>query len=200
VFFRNQDLTTPQQEKLFEYYGILDVHPAQQDRKTVDIGGSNRDWREDLVHTPWPLAALHADTSFEINPPSYSMLRMEEHPPVGGDTLWISQYGTYDALSPTMKAFADSLDVVHSSWPQYQTIISLWGGKPRRAPIDTEHPLVRTHPVTGLKALNINPGFSTRIVGLKKAESDKLVEFFFNHLSDAADHQVRWRRQCGNVG
>ena len=199
MFFRNQDLTTAQQEKFFEHYGILDTHPAQQNRKTVDINGSNRDWREDLVHTPWPVAALHADTSFEINPPSYAMLRMEEHPPVGGDTLWVSQYGTYDALSTTLKRFADTLKVVHTSWLQYQTIISLWGGKPRRAPIDTEHPLVRTHPVTGWKALNINPGFSTRIVGLKKAESDKLYEFFIQHLEGAADHQVRWKWEVGSV-
>jgi alpha-ketoglutarate-dependent taurine dioxygenase len=199
VFFRNQDLTTPQQEQFFQHYGILDTHPAQADRKTVDIKGSTRDWREDLVHTPWPVAALHADTSFEINPPSYAMLRMEEHPPVGGDTLWVSQYGTYDALSKTMKTFADSQKVIHTSWLQYQTIISLWGAKPRRAPIDTEHPLVRTHPVTGLKALNINPGFSTRIVGLKKAESDKLFEFFVSHLADAADHQVRWKWEVGSV-
>jgi alpha-ketoglutarate-dependent taurine dioxygenase len=124
---------------------------------------------------------------------------MEEHPPVGGDTLWVSQYGTYDELSETLKKFADSLKVVHTSWLQYQTIIKLWGAKPRRAPIETEHPLVRTHPVTGLKALNINPGFSTRIVGLKKAESDKLYEFFINHLADAADHQVRWKWEVGSV-
>ena len=127
------------------------------------------------------------------------MLRMEEHPPVGGDTLWVSQYGTYDALSKTMKTFADSLKLIHTSWLQYQIIISLWGAKPRRTPIDTEHPLVRTHPVTDLKALNINPGFSTRIVGLKKAESDKLFEFFVNHLTNPADHQVRWKWEVGSV-
>jgi len=102
-------------------------------------------------------------------------------------------------LLKTMKTFSDSMKVIHTSWLQYQTIISLWGAKPRRAPIDTEHPLVRTHPVTGLKALNINPGFSTRIFGLKKAESDKLFEFFVNHLADAADHQVRWKWEVGSV-
>jgi len=59
------------------------------------------------------------------NPPPYAMLRMEEHPPLGGDTLWVSQYGTYDALSKTMKTFVDSLKVIHASWLQYQTIISL---------------------------------------------------------------------------
>lgn len=58
---------------------------------------------------------------------------------------------------------------------------------------------MRTHPVTGWKALNINPGFSTWIVGLKKAESDKLYEFFVQHLEGAADHQVRWKWEVGSV-
>jgi alpha-ketoglutarate-dependent taurine dioxygenase len=47
--------------------------------------------------------------------PSYSMLRMEEHPAVGGDTAWVSQYGLYDALSDSMKRFVDSLHAVHTS-------------------------------------------------------------------------------------
>src|SRR5438105_792064 len=115
VFFRNQDLTTKEQEKFFEHYRILDTHPAQQNRKTVDINGFNRDWREDLVHTPWAVTALYADTSFEINPPSLAMLHMKEYPSVSGDTLWFSQYGTYDALSTTLKCFADTLKVVHTS-------------------------------------------------------------------------------------
>jgi len=150
------------------------------------------------VFYPWPLAALHADASYELNPPAYALLRMEEHPPVGGDTLWTSQYGTYDELSKPMKTFVDGLKVVHTSWNRYQTIIPLWGIKPRRKPIDTEHPLVRTHPVTGLKALNYSPGYAVRIADLKKAESDKMIEFLLNHLNDSPDHSVRWRWEVGS--
>ncbi len=47
--------------------------------------------------------------------PTYSMLRMEEHPAVGGDTAWVSQYGLYDALSDAMKRFVDGLHAVHTS-------------------------------------------------------------------------------------
>jgi sulfonate dioxygenase len=89
VFFRDQDLTTEQQVKLFEHYGTLDKHPAQKDVKHVIIKGSREDHREIANYTPWPSGEFHADTSFEINPPSYSMLRMEEHPEVGGDTAWV---------------------------------------------------------------------------------------------------------------
>jgi sulfonate dioxygenase len=89
VFFRNQDLTTEKQVELFQHYGILDKHPAQKDQKHVIIKGSTEDHREIASYTPWPSGDFHADTSFEINPPSYSMLRMEEHPDVGGDTAWV---------------------------------------------------------------------------------------------------------------
>jgi sulfonate dioxygenase len=121
--------------------------------------------------TPWPQAGWHADTSFEINPPSYSMLRMVEHPPVGGDTAWVSQYGLYDVLSPTYQKLFEGLHAVHTSRLQYDTILDLWGVGPNRPPVDSHHPAVRSHPVTGLKALNVNEGFVTGFAELKKPES-----------------------------
>lgn len=171
VFLRDQDLTTEKQVALFEHYGTLDRHPAQKDVRHVVIRGSREDHREMLKYTPWPSGDFHADTSFEINPPSYSLLRMEEHPAVGGDTAWVSSYGLYDTLSDAMKRFVEGLHAVHTSRLQYDTILDLWGTGPNRPPIDTHHPAVRTHPVTGLKALNVNPGFVTGFAELKKYES-----------------------------
>ncbi|KAK4912712.1 hypothetical protein LTR49_018885 [Elasticomyces elasticus] len=216
VFFRDQDLTTEKQVELFQHFGELDKHPAQKDVKHVIIKGSTEDHREILSYTPWPSGDFHADTSFEINPPSYSMLRMEEHPPVGGDTAWVSnpellavhsvllisqvsQYGLYDALSKAMQKFVESLHAVHTSRLQYDTIIDLWGASPNRPPIDTHHPAVRTHPVTGLKALNVNPGFVTGFAELKRKESDKLLEFLEYHIHSADDHAVRWRWEVGSI-
>ena len=199
VFFRDQDLTTEGQVKLFKHYGTLDKHPAQKDKEYFDIRGSTQDHREIAAYTPWPSGDFHADTSFEINPPSYSMLRMEEHPDVGGDTAWVSQYGLYDALSKALQKFVDGLHAVHTSRLQYDTILDLWGTGPNRRPIDTHHPAVRTHPVTGLKALNINPGFVTGFAELKKYESDKLLDFFHTHVHAADDHYVRWKWQVGSV-
>ncbi|KAK3694524.1 alpha-ketoglutarate-dependent sulfonate dioxygenase [Podospora appendiculata] len=199
VFFRDQDLTTEGQVKLFEHYGALDRHPAQKDVRHVVIRGSREDHREILKYTPWPSGDFHADTSFEINPPSYSMLRMEEHPEVGGDTAWVSTYGLYDTLSDAMKKFLDGLHAVHTSRLQYDTILDLWGVGPNRAPIDSHHPAVRTHPVTGLKALHVNPGFVTGFAELKKYESDKLLDFFAYHIHSADDHAVRWKWAVGSV-
>jgi alpha-ketoglutarate-dependent taurine dioxygenase len=58
---------------------------------------------------------------------------------------------------------------------------------------------VRTHPVTGLKALNINPGFVTGFAELKKQESDNLLQFFKFHIHSADDHYVHWRWAVGSV-
>ncbi|ROW13699.1 hypothetical protein VPNG_04538 [Cytospora leucostoma] len=199
VFFRGQDLTTEKQVELFQHYGKLDVHPAQKGVKHVVIKGSQEDHRELLKYTPWPSADFHADTSFEVNPPSYSMLRMEEHPAVGGDTAWVSAYGLYDTLSGALKRFAEGLHAVHTSRLQYDTILDLWGVGPNRPPVDTHHPAVRTHPVTGLKALNVNPGFVTGFAELKKVESDKLLDFFAYHIHSADDQYVRWKWEVGSV-
>ncbi|KAJ5750103.1 Taurine catabolism dioxygenase TauD/TfdA [Penicillium manginii] len=202
VFFREQDLTTEQQVKLFEHYGILDRHPAQ---KFVVIKGSKEDHRDALSYTPWkPSGDFHADTSFELNPPSYSLLRMEEHPEVGGDTAWwfwtkVSQYGLYDALSETFKKFIDGLHAVHTSRFQYDTILDLWQAPVNRPPIDTHHPAVRTHPVTGLKALNVNPGFVSGFAELKKVESDRILDFVNYHIHSGDDHAVRWKWEVGSV-
>ncbi|KPI38271.1 putative alpha-ketoglutarate-dependent sulfonate dioxygenase [Cyphellophora attinorum] len=199
VFFRNQDLTTEKQVELFQHYGTLDKHPAQKDVKHVIIKGSTEDHREIASYTPWPSGDFHADTSFEINPPSYSLLRMEEHPDVGGDTAWVSQYGTYDTLSKALKTYLDGLHAVHTSRLQYDTILDLWGVGPNRPPIDTHHPAVRTHPVTGLKALNVNPGFVTGFAELKKRESDSLLSFIDHHIHSADDHYVRWKWAVDSV-
>ncbi|RDW64740.1 hypothetical protein BP6252_10391 [Coleophoma cylindrospora] len=161
VFFRGQDLTTEKQVKLCQHYGILDRHPAQKVQQHVTIKGSIVDNRQLANYTPWPVSDFHADASLELNPPSYSLLRMEEHPAVGGDTAWLSQYGLYDALSDHLKKFVEGLHAVHTSRLQYDTIVDLWGTGPNRLPIGTHHPAVRTHPVTGQRALNVNPGFVT---------------------------------------
>ncbi|PMD15047.1 TauD-domain-containing protein [Hyaloscypha hepaticicola] len=177
VFFRDQDLTTEQQVKLFEHYGILDKHPAQ---KHVTIKGSTLDHRSQAAYTPWLNGDFHADTSFKIN----------QHPAVGVDTAWVSQYGLYDALSDATKRFVDGLHTAHTSRLQFG---------PNRPPIDTHHPAVRTHPVTGLKALNINNGFVTSYPELKKEESYKLLELFRFHIHSADDHYVRWKWAVGSV-
>ncbi|KAB8224586.1 hypothetical protein BDV33DRAFT_187935 [Aspergillus novoparasiticus] len=123
----------------------------------------------------------------------------EDHREIANYTPWVSQYGLYDALSDAYKKFLDSLHAVHTSRLQYDTILDLWGVGPNRPPIDTHHPAVRTHPVTGLKALNVNNGFVTGFAELKKLESDKLLDFLSHHIHAADDHYVRWKWAVGSI-
>lgn len=128
----------------------------------------------------------------------------------------VSQYGLYDALSESFKKFIDGLHAVHTSRFQClsylllaifenanfcldDTILDLWEAPVSRPPIDTHHPAVRTHPVTGLKALNVNPGFVSGFAELKKAESDKVLDFISYHIHSGDDHAVRWKWEVGSV-
>lgn len=199
VFFQDQDMTVEQQVEKFGHFGILDKHPMMKDKAYAVITGNTDNTRRDLNYSPWPHGDWHSDTSFEIHPPSFSMLRMEEHPPVGGDTAWVSAYGLYDELSDSMKKFLEGLHAVHTSRLQYETILDLWGVGPSRAPVDTHHPAVRTHPVTGLKALNYNGGFCTGFAELNKLESDKLIDFLQLHIHMADDHLVRFKWAPGSI-
>lgn len=79
------------------------------------------------------------------------------------------------------------------------TILDLWQAPVNRPPIDTHHPAVRTHPVTSLKALNVNPGFVSGFAELKKVESDKILDFINYHIHSGDDHAVRWKWEVGSV-
>jgi alpha-ketoglutarate-dependent taurine dioxygenase len=74
-----------------------------------------------------------------------------------------------------------------------------YGDEPNRPPIDTHHPAIRTHPVTGLKALNVNPTYCTGFAELKKAESDALLQFLNLHIHSSDDHYVRWKWAVGSI-
>src|SRR5690606_13851582 len=69
----------------------------------------------------------------------------------------------------------------------------------RRAPVAHVHPIVRRHPVTGEKAIYVNPQFTRYIVGMKKEESDLLLNFLYDHLAKGADFQARVRWEKGTV-
>lgn len=107
--------------------------------------------------------------TYETQPPSYTSLKLLTAPPpgAGGDTIWSSQYAAYDMLSPALQTYLESLTALHSADLQTQGTRAL-GRAVRRDPITTEHPLIRTNPVTGWKSIFFNPGFVTKIVEVPK--------------------------------
>ncbi|GHC68083.1 alpha-ketoglutarate-dependent taurine dioxygenase [Pseudorhodoferax aquiterrae] len=128
----------------------------------------------------------HSDTTYLAEPPMGSMLLSREVPPYGGDTLFASQYAAYEALSPTMQRLLEPLMGVSSSAKadvsktREDRIKS--DGK-QEAPKDyrAEHPVVRTHPETGRKALFVNVAHTSGIVGMTEEESAPLLRFLFEH-------------------
>lgn len=90
--------------------------------------------------------------------------------------ILITRYALYSSLSRPYQRYLESLSALHTGYNQAASrtgVVKI----PRREPIETVHPVVRVHPVTGWKAIFVNPGFVTRIVGVPKAESDNVLEF-----------------------
>ncbi|KAF2161442.1 hypothetical protein M409DRAFT_37551 [Zasmidium cellare ATCC 36951] len=113
-------------------------------------------------------------------------------PKTGGDTLFADMTEAYARLSPIMQERLHGLKAFHSGLEQVASS-KAQGGIARREASTAEHPVVRTHPVTGQKALFVNPQYVRYIVGMKKEESDVILKFLYDHVALGSDFQVRVR-------
>ena len=100
--------------------------------------------------------AWHSDVSYEQQPPGTTFLYVLERPSAGGDTLFVDAAEAYRRLSPGFRQRLHGLRATHSAAEQARSSIAR-GGVLRREPVVNEHPLIRTHPVTGEKAIYVNP-------------------------------------------
>lgn len=124
-----------------------------------------------------PLPFLYLQVSYEAQPPGLTTLFLYDSPPTGGDTGYADQRAAYNHLSPSFRAYLETLQVTHSGVEQAEhSRKGSRGGVVKREPVINAHPLVRRHPVTGEKALYVNPQFSRSIVGLKQEESDAILK------------------------
>jgi taurine dioxygenase len=119
-----------------------------------------------------------------------SILYLKVTPTQGGDTLWANMYDAYEALSKPMKGFLSTLTAVHAA--DYS---GYYGDHPsQRENPSAEHPVIRTHPVTHQKCLFVNSGFTRRIKGVTKAESDALLRLLFEHVKNPNFHcRFQWK-------
>ena len=128
----------------------------------------------------------HSDTTYLDCPPMGSMLLSKEIPPYGGDTLFACQYAAYEALSGTMQRMLDGLKGINSSSKAdvsktREDRIKSDGNEYAPKSFTNSHPLIRTHPETGRKALYVNVAHTIGIEGLTDAESAPLLSFLFEH-------------------
>jgi taurine dioxygenase len=150
-------------------------------------------------------AGWHSDWSFQESPPAATILHSKVVPPVGGDTLFVDASRAYEALSPTFQAMLAPLQAVHSARQSYgtkgvfaketqartlQIIVS------EEADGSLTHPLVRTHPVTGRKALYVSPVYTVGIEGMTPEEAKATLSFLFAHLTqEQFIYRHKWREQ-----
>src|SRR5262245_55885233 len=196
IFFRDQEVTRDQHKAFGRRFGALHVHPFLQPLK--DEGHPEFVVLESDAKHPFVAEAWHSDVTFQTEPPLGSMLRCVAAPEFGGDTMWASMYAAYEALSDTMQRLLSSLIAIHDtsrtfSRDTYRT--EHIGGKRAEQVVAAEHPVVRTHPETGQKALFVNSAFTHSIKGMKSAESDAVLDFLYRHIeSPDFTCRFRWRK------
>lgn len=147
----------------------------------------------------------HTDVTFVTRPPLGSILNAVVMPAAGGDTMWSNQVAAYEGLSSALRSFLDGLTAVHDGKAQFGELLARrgddtveWEGERYAALEPVVHPVVRTHPETGDRALFVNPGFTSHIVELERDESDALLAYLYTHTT-RPEYTVRWHWHAGDV-
>ena len=183
IFFRDQHIT-PQQHLAFgRKFGELHIHPAAPHE------GDDPALMKIYADKDSPRAngeGWHSDVSCDLEPPMGSILYIRQCPPRGGDTLFANMYAAYESLSDRMKTYLDGLTALHDGESTYRGLYANYGVADRPAYPRAEHPVVRTHPVTGKKALYVNRGFTRHIVGIPRDESDAMLAYLYQHARESA--------------
>ena len=191
LFFRDQPMTPVQHLAFGERFGEFHVHPAApycHDNPALMLIRTDQDSRRNNGE------GWHSDVSADAEPPMASILHIHETPGGGGDTLFANMYDAYDGLSQPMQEFLDPLQAIHSS-----DYTGLYGDhEPQRENPSAVHPVIRTHPETGRRALYVNSGFTKRILGLSRSESEALLHLLFEHVKNP-NFQCRFQWQPHSV-
>jgi len=192
IFFRDQEITLDQHKDFGRRFGSLHVHPAApkpEGHPEILVVHADENSKHVAGH------GWHSDVSCDEEPPMGSILRLTQVPEGGGgDTMFANMYAAYEALSERMKGYLDGMQAVHSSEHVYRGRYGLKQDLRDNAYPENVHPVVRTHPETGRKALYVNAGFTTRLLDVPKAESNGVLDFLFRHVNTPEFHcRFRWR-------
>jgi taurine dioxygenase len=193
VFFRGQDITPAQQVAFARQMGPVSIPPFAPKYGTdpelvvldqVSPKGEGAD--------EW-----HSDNTFMAEPPMGSILKAVQLPTYGGDTCFASMYAAYDALSNAMKRMLEGMDAVHDITRPLRKAIDAGHSEANLAELQRKwppvtHPVVRTHPITGRRALFVNGNSTVRLVGMSPRENEVLLRLLIDHVRDPV-FQCRFR-------
>lgn len=211
IYFRDQDITHADQEAFSLRFGDF-----AEDAYTKGVEGhanvqpviKEADARVAMIFG----SGWHTDSPFLIRPPAISMLYGVDIPPFGGDTMWANSALAYTLLSDTMKAMIaplkvrmsmrDVLEAAQSVMEPGDSPLGRLAASRHARQLDEEikrkvegsaHPLVRTHPVTGEKALYCDQTYAVGIDGMTEAEAEPLLRFLGEHITQPAlTCRLRW--------
>lgn len=191
--FADQPLTHAQLERFTRYFG---KHGNDPYVKAIDGHQHILEVRREPNEQPAPFGtSWHSDWSFQQSPPSATILHSKTIPPQGGNTHFADGFRAYDALDESFAKELSCLIAIHSARRSYSHESYERGGGqarsmtilPSKSAWDTqEHPLIRTHPESGRKALWINPVYTIAVKNLSEQASDRLLEKLFTHALDNA--------------
>ena len=199
VFLPGQELSLDDLERITDLLGGRDVTPFVDPLE-------DRPYVIRVIKEPTDALnfanAWHSDLSYLAAPPAYTLLHAWDVPDHGGDTVWSNQYLAYETLSHGLQTTLDGLSAVHSAGLAYGTgglldqvkdLTSMAIAPSAEAFAEHVHPVVAVHPVTGRRALYVNPVYTTRFAGWTKDESQALLAHLYRHsINENFTCRLRW--------
>jgi taurine dioxygenase len=196
IFFRDQDVSIADHVAFGRLFGELEVHPFApiEYADFPEILAIKHDASSKRGENNW-----HSDVTWRLDPSLGSILRCRVCPPVGGDTLFADMYAAYDGLTDEVKAQIDGRMARHSFQHNFGRAMSDETRErfAEQYP-DPLHPVVRTHPETGRKALYVNAAFTVEIVDMDPDESRRLLRHLYRQAA-VPEYQTRFRWAVDSV-
>ena len=199
VFFRDQDLSPENHLKLAKSFGEPEpphpVYPHVDGYENIVLLKNDE---EDIPNTTdW-----HKDLTFKAKPPFASILHGIKIPDVGGDTLWASMSAAYDNLPDGWKQHLENLEAINDMGTFRNDFYRDGGIESVNNALknvgSAVHKVVETHPVSGLKYLNVNQSFTRNIVNESQGQSDHILQFLYQHIAKP-EFQVRFRWRNNSI-
>lgn len=201
VFLPQQKLTPEAHIRLAKSFGELSgphhVYPSVEGAPDVVMLENGGDTEGTADTDVW-----HTDLTFKTNPPFASILHSQVVPEVGGDTLWASMSAAYDALPGDVKKLLEGVKAVHDMGSFRNQYIAEGGeallNEQMASVGQAVHDVVQTHPVTGVKFLYVNRGFTFHILDQSTSDGQRLLGYLLDHI-EQPDFQVRHRWEPDTV-